>query len=40
MQGFAAVAWLQRRDDVLPERIAVLGWSHGASAVLATINAK
>lgn len=35
-----ALAWLQRRDDVLPERIAVLGWSHGASAVLATINAK
>jgi dienelactone hydrolase len=35
-----ALAWLQRRDDVLPERIAVLGWSHGASAVLATLNAK
>ena len=35
-----ALAWLQRRDDVLLERVAVLGWSHGASAVLATINAK
>ena len=35
-----ALVWLQRRDDVLPERVAVLGWSHGASAVLATINAK
>jgi dienelactone hydrolase len=35
-----ALAWLQRRDDVLPDRVAVLGWSHGASAVLATINAK
>ena len=35
-----ALAWLQRRDDVLPERVAVLGWSHGASVVLATINAK
>ena len=35
-----ALAWLQRRDDVLPERVAVLGWSHGASAVLAIINAK
>ncbi|MBM4315225.1 MAG: dienelactone hydrolase family protein [Deltaproteobacteria bacterium] len=35
-----ALAWLQRRDDVLPERVAVLGWSHGGSAVLATINAK
>ena len=35
-----ALAWLQRRDDVLPERVAVLGWSHGGSAVLATLNAK
>ena len=35
-----ALAWLQRRDDVLPERVALLGWSHGGSAVLATINAK
>lgn len=35
-----ALAWLQRRDDVLPERIAVLGWSHGAGTVLAAINAK
>jgi dienelactone hydrolase len=35
-----ALAWLQRRGDVLPERVAVLGWSHGASAVLAIINAK
>src|SRR5512140_2173693 len=35
-----ALAWLQRRDDILPERIALLGWSHGGSAVLATINAK
>jgi dienelactone hydrolase len=35
-----ALAWLQRRDDVLPERVALLGWSHGASTVLATINAK
>ena len=35
-----ALAWLQRRDDVLPEQVAVLGWSHGGSAVLATLNAK
>jgi dienelactone hydrolase len=35
-----ALAWLQRREDVLPERVAVLGWSHGASAVLAAINAR
>jgi dienelactone hydrolase len=35
-----ALAWLQCRDDVLPEQIAVLGWSHGASTVLATLNTK
>ena len=35
-----ALAWLQRRGDIQPERIAVLGWSHGGSAVLATLNAK
>lgn len=32
----AALAWLQRRDDVLADRIAVLGWSHGGSAVLSS----
>ncbi len=35
-----ALAWLQQREDVLPDRIAVLGWSHGGSAVLAALNAK
>ena len=35
-----ALAWLQRRDDVLAERIGLLGWSHGGSAMLATVNAK
>ena len=35
-----ALAWLQRREDVQPDRIAVLGWSHGGSAVLAGLNAK
>lgn len=35
-----ALAWLQQREDVLPDRIAVLGWSHGGSAVLAGLNAK
>jgi dienelactone hydrolase len=35
-----ALAWLQHRDDILAERIAILGRSHGASAVLATLNAK
>jgi dienelactone hydrolase len=35
-----ALAWLQQREDVQPDRIAVLGWSHGGSAVLAGLNAK
>jgi dienelactone hydrolase len=35
-----ALAWLQRRSDIQPERIAILGWSHGGSTVLATLNSK
>jgi dienelactone hydrolase len=35
-----ALAWLQRRSDIQPERIAILGWSHGGSSVLATLNSK
>jgi len=35
-----ALAYLQSRNDVIPERIAALGWSHGGSTVLATENAK
>lgn len=38
--ALGALAWLQRRDDVLPDRVALLGWSHGGSAVLAALNAK
>lgn len=33
-----ALAYLQARADVAPDRVAVLGWSHGGSAVLATLN--
>lgn len=36
----AALAWLQSRNDILPERIAILGWSHGGSTVLSTLNSK
>ena len=36
----AALAWLQSRDDIQPERIAILGWSHGGSTVLSTLNSK
>ena len=35
-----ALAYLQQRADVAPDHIAVLGWSHGGSAVLAAENAK
>lgn len=35
-----ALAHLQARADVLPDRIALLGWSHGGSTVLATVNAR
>ena len=34
-----ALAYLQARADVVQDRVAVLGWSHGGSAVLATLNA-
>jgi len=34
-----ALAYLQSRSDVVPDRIALLGWSHGGSTVLATMNA-
>jgi dienelactone hydrolase len=36
----AALAWLQRRDDVLPDRVAVLGWSHGGSTVLGALDGR
>ena len=35
-----ALAYLQSRADVAPERIAALGWSHGGITVLAAENAK
>jgi dienelactone hydrolase len=35
----AAVKWLAARPDVDPKRIALLGWSHGGSTTLASINA-
>jgi dienelactone hydrolase len=34
-----ALTWLQSRNDIQADRIAILGWSHGGSAVLATLNA-
>ncbi|MEO8304834.1 MAG: dienelactone hydrolase family protein [Betaproteobacteria bacterium] len=35
-----ALAFLQARADVAADRIAVLGWSHGGSAVLAALNGR
>jgi dienelactone hydrolase len=32
---WAAVRWLRRRPDVLPERVGVVGWSRGAGQALA-----
>lgn len=39
LDTLAALAFLQARADVAPDRVAVLGWSHGGSAVLAALNA-
>jgi dienelactone hydrolase len=35
-----ALAFLQQRGDVVPDRIAVLGWSHGGSTTLAAIDGR
>jgi len=36
--ALGALAYLRTRPDVDPRRIAVMGWSHGGSATLATLN--
>jgi dienelactone hydrolase len=35
-----ALLYLQSRAEVAPDRVAVLGWSHGGSAVLAALNSR
>lgn len=35
---FAAADWLRRRDDVDPDRIAAVGFSHGATTVLQAVS--
>ena len=35
-----ALVYLQSRADVAPDRVASLGWSHGASTVLAALNTR
>jgi dienelactone hydrolase len=37
--AIAAVRWLQARSEVDPQRIVLLGWSHGAMTLLTAINA-
>lgn len=40
LDALGALAYLQERADIAPDRIAVLGWSHGGSAVLFSDNAR
>lgn len=35
--AYAALAWLRRQPDVDPDRVALLGWSHGGGVTLAAI---
>jgi len=37
LDAYGALAWLRRRDDVIPDRIGLQGWSNGGSASLATM---
>lgn len=39
LDALAALAWLSGQADIDPARIALLGWSHGGSTALATVNA-
>lgn len=40
LDALGALAYLQEREDIASDRIAVLGWSHGGSTVLFSMNAK
>jgi dienelactone hydrolase len=39
LDAYGALAFLRKRTDVAPDRIVLQGWSNGASAVLAAMNA-
>lgn len=39
LDAFGGLAWLRTRSDVAADRIALLGWSNGGSAALATMAA-
>ena len=40
LDALAALSWLAKRTGVDPKRIGLLGWSNGASTVLATVNTR
>ncbi len=40
LDALGALAYLAARHDIAPDRIALVGWSHGGSAALAAINAR
>ena len=40
LDALAALAFLAERPDIARDRVALVGWSHGGSAALATINAR
>ena len=37
LDAYGALTWLTKRNDILPDRIGLQGWSNGASATLATM---
>ena len=39
LDAYGALAYLRTRSDVLPDRVALQGWSNGASATLSTMSA-
>jgi dienelactone hydrolase len=39
LDAYGALAWLQARDDVAPDKVAMMGWSQGGGAVLLTARA-
>ncbi len=40
LDAYGALAYLRRRNDVVPDRIGVQGWSNGGMAVLATMGSR
>src|SRR6266702_170680 len=38
LDAYGALAYLRTRSDVLPDRIALQGWSNGGSAALSTMS--